>query len=95
MSSEVIIKILNILALPVSAVIVLMAMLKILRVVSTVNSLLLYYGKQIEEIRRIVSSSRGAPKAPDEATDSARGMFEILMEAEGEGEKGKARPRKK
>lgn len=87
--------ILQILALPVSAVIVLMAMLKIIRVVNTVNSLLLYYGKQIEEIRRIVGSSPSAPKPPEGENEGARGMFEILMEPEGEGKKAARRPRGK
>ena len=83
--------------LSVVLVVVLLAQWKTVRALNNLNSLMMFYGKQIEEIRRMTAGvSRGAAGGAaggagrDMADEAARGMYEILTESD---DTAKAKPR--
>jgi hypothetical protein len=79
----------QVIALTIFAMVVLIVQWKTVRALNMINNLLLYYGKQIEEIRRLVSSASPIPReSPSDSGATASpvartsGMYEILMEPE-------------
>ena len=77
----------DIIVLSIFALVVLIVQWKTVRALNMINNLLLYYGKQIEEIKRMVSSGASAaamPReiGPTEPRAKSGGMYEILMEPE-------------
>jgi hypothetical protein len=67
----------SVLLVPIGFLILFTAQLKILSMLRTQQSLLFYYGKQIEEIRKIVAGGGG--KRPDISPDDT-GLYDVLSE---------------
>ncbi len=63
---------------PVSFVIVFIVQLKIMSVMRSQLSLIMFYGKQIEEIRKMLGGA-GARRLPEVAPDES-GLYEVLRE---------------
>ena len=61
---------------PIFFVVILIVQLKIVRTLRSHTSMIMYYGKQIEEIRRIVAGG-GARRQPDISSDEP-GLYEVL-----------------
>jgi hypothetical protein len=78
----------QVVALPVVALVLIVALVvlivqwKLIRSLNMINDLLLYYGKQIEETRRIIGASPSTPARETPAESASRGMYEILKESE-------------
>jgi len=51
--------------------------LKIIRTLQSHTSMIMYYGKQIEELRKIVSAGSGPRRQPELSTDES-GLYEVL-----------------
>ena len=51
--------------------------LKIIRTLHSHTSMIMYYGKQIEELRKIVSGGLNARRQPEISRDEA-GLYEVL-----------------
>ncbi len=69
----------RVLLAPVSFLIILIVLLKIIRTQNTHTHLMMFYGKQIEELRKMVAGggpSRRAPEVPSEES----GLYEVLRE---------------
>ena len=69
----------NIVAEPVFFLILLVVLLKLVRSANSHSSLIMYYGKQIEQIRKIVGSDYQKAKETG-VSESEKGIYEILME---------------
>ena len=68
----------NVLLAPVSFMVIFLVQLKIISMLRSHTNLFMYYGKQIEELRKIVSSQQIARK-PDVSSDDT-GLYEVLSE---------------
>ncbi len=77
--TDTIMKIATIVAEPVFFLILLVVLLKLVRSANSHASLLMYYGKQIEQIRKIVGSDYQKTKETGVSV-SDKGIYEILME---------------
>ena len=80
---DTIIKVSAILAQPVFFLIILVVLLKLVRSANSHSSLLMYYGKQIELIRKIVGSDYKRAKETG-ISENEKGIYEILMEERGD-----------
>ena len=63
--------------MPVSFVVLLIVQLKILRMLRAHTDLMLFYGKQIEEIRKLAAGARQQPVRP-EVSQEDTGLYEVL-----------------
>ena len=63
---------------PVAFVVVLLVQLKIMSVLRSHLGLIMFYGKQIEEIRKMLAGG-GAKRLPEVAQDES-GLYEVLRE---------------
>lgn len=61
---------------PIAFVIIFLVMLRLMRIVSTNRDLIMFYGKQIEELRKIAAHQPKRPQASSEDT----GLYEVLSE---------------
>lgn len=69
----------NVLLSPVCFLIILIVQLKIIRTLNSHTSMIMFYGKQIEELRRAVAGSTPARRIPEVAPDE-QGLYEVLNE---------------
>ncbi len=69
----------SLLAQPIFFLITLIVLLKLIRSANSHSSLLMYFGKQIEQIRKIVGSDYQKVRG-SEVSESDKGIYEILME---------------
>ena len=83
MDLDEVVKILNIfmkdLVPPIGFLIVFIVQLKIIRTLRSQMNLVIFYGKQIEELRKIVAGG-GAPKRVPEIPPDETGLYEVLKE---------------
>ena len=63
---------------PISFIIVFIVQLKIMSVMRSQLSLIMFYGKQIEEIRKMLGGA-GARRLPEVSQDES-GLYEVLRE---------------
>ena len=64
--------------LPLVLIIYLIVLWRLLRGMQNLHNLLMYFGKQIEDLRRVSSAATPPPRETGNAT--ARGMYDILMD---------------
>jgi hypothetical protein len=67
------------LLVPVCFLIVLLVQLKIIRDIRTQTGLVMFYGKQIEELRKMFSSGGPSRRLPDIPPDET-GLYDVLKE---------------
>ncbi len=67
------------LLVPVCFLIVLVVQLKIIRDIRSQTGLVMFYGKQIEEIRKMFSGGNPARRLPDIPPDET-GLYDVLKE---------------
>ena len=67
------------LLVPVGFLVVLLVQLKIIRDIRSQTGLLMFYGKQIEEIRKMLSGGGQARRLPDIPPDET-GLYDVLKE---------------
>ncbi len=67
------------LLVPVGFLIVLLVQLKIVRDIRSQTSLVMFYGKQIEEIRKMFAGGGPARRLPDIPPDET-GLYDVLKE---------------
>ena len=67
------------LLVPVCFLIIFLVQLKIIRDIRSQTSLLMFYGKQIEEIRKMLSGGGSARRLPDIPPDET-GLYDVLKE---------------
>jgi hypothetical protein len=67
------------LLVPVGFLIVLLVQLKIIRDIRSQTGLIMFYGKQIEEIRKMLSGGGQARRLPDIPPDET-GLYDVLKE---------------
>ena len=67
------------LLVPVGFLIVFLVQLKIIRDIRSQTGLLMFYGKQIEEIRKMLSGGGQARRLPDIPPDET-GLYDVLKE---------------
>jgi hypothetical protein len=64
---------------PICFLIVLVVQLKIIRDLRSQTSLIMFYGKQIEEIRKMLSGGASSRRLPDIPPDET-GLYDVLKE---------------
>ncbi len=64
---------------PVAFVVVFLVQLKIISMLRSHTSLIMFYGKQIEELRKMASGGTQARKLPDISPDEP-GLYEVLRD---------------
>ena len=62
---------------PLFFLVILVVQLKIIRTLRSHTSMIMYYGKQIEELRKIVASGSNARRQP-EVSSNESGLYEVL-----------------
>ena len=67
------------LLVPVGFLVVLLVQLKIIRDIRSQTGLLMFYGKQIEEIRKMLSGGGQSRRLPDIPPDET-GLYDVLKE---------------
>jgi hypothetical protein len=67
------------LLVPVSFLVVLLVQLKIIRDIRTQTGLVMFYGKQIEEIRKMFANGGPSRRLPDIPPDET-GLYDVLKE---------------
>jgi len=67
------------LMVPVSFLIILLVQLKIIRDIRTQTGLVMFYGKQIEEIRKMFATGGPSRRLPDIPPDET-GLYDVLKE---------------
>ena len=69
----------DVLLAPVSFLVILVVQMKIIRTLNTHTSLIMFYGKQIEEIRKMAAGG-GRPRRGTEVSSEESGLYEVLRE---------------
>jgi hypothetical protein len=69
----------NYLLVPVCFLIVFLVQLKIIRDIRTQTGLVMFYGKQIEELRKMFSGGAQSRRLPDIPPDET-GLYDVLKE---------------
>ena len=69
----------HVLLMPVSFLVVFVVQLKIIRTLGDQSRLIMFYGKQIEEIRKMVAAP-GYGRARPEVPPDDMGLYEVLNE---------------
>ena len=64
---------------PIFFIVILIVQLKIIRTLRTHTSLIMYYGKQIEELRKILTTGSQTRRQP-EVTPEEHGLYEVLQD---------------
>ena len=64
---------------PVCFIVVLIVQLKIIRTLRSQQNLIIFYGKQIEEIRKMAAAGGYSRRLPEVPPDEA-GLYEVLKE---------------
>ncbi len=62
---------------PIFFIVILIVQLKIIRTLRSHTSMIMYYGKQIEELRKIVTGGTSPPRQAEIAPDEP-GLYEVL-----------------
>ena len=62
---------------PIFFVVILIVQLKIIRTLRSHTSMIMYYGKQIEELRKIVAGGGSSRRQPEISSDEP-GLYEVL-----------------
>ena len=64
---------------PICFLVILMVQLKIIRALRSEMNLIIFYGKQIEELRKMAAGG-GAPRRLPEVPPDETGLYEVLKE---------------
>lgn len=65
---------------PISFLIILLVQLKIIATLRSQLSMIMFYGKQIEEIRKMMAGGTAAPRRLPEVPADETGLYEVLRE---------------
>jgi hypothetical protein len=64
---------------PISFLVILLVLFKIIRTVNSHTSLIMFYGKQIEELRKMAAGGSQSRRVPEVSPEDS-GLYEVLSE---------------